>query len=91
MITTHARENILGRLKGIVSEHDVFEMVQASEHFTSGKHYVNVRDLGSVKWTDDSIGDVLVCIIQDGNVKTAMLSFASQRWDDGKYWRVQRE
>ena len=90
MITIHARENIFGRLNGIVTEHDVFEMVQASDHFTQGKHYVNVRNLGSVEWTEDSIGDTLVCIIQDGNVKTAMLSFASQRWDDGQYWRVNR-
>jgi hypothetical protein len=90
MITIHTRERIFGRLKDIVTEHDVFEMVQASEHFTSGKHYVNVRNLNAVHWTDDSIGDTIVCVIQDGNVKTAMLSFASQRWEDGEYWRVNR-
>ena len=88
MITTHTRERIHGRLKGIVTEQDVREMDRASVHFTKGKHYVNVRTLGSVQWTDDSVGDTVVCIIQDGNVKTAMLSFASQRWDDGKYWRL---
>lgn len=90
MITLHARDQIWGRLEGIVTDQDVREMVQASEHFTIGKHYVNVRNLGSVHWTNDSIGDTLVCIVQDGNVKTAMLSFASQRWDDGEYWRVSR-
>ena len=88
MITLHARDQIYGRLEGIVTELDVGEMLRASQHFTSGKHYVNVRNLGSVHWTDDSIGDTLVCIIQNGNVKTAMLSFASQRWTDGRYWRL---
>ena len=88
MITLHAQGQIHIRLKGIVTVRDVLEMQKASQHFTSGKHYVNVRNLGSVHWTDDSVGDTLVCIIQDGNVKTAMLSFASQRWADGKYWRL---
>lgn len=88
MITIHARDQIQGRLKGIVTEFDVLEMVRASQHFTKGKHYVNVRTLDAIAWTDDSVGDTLVCIILDGSVKTAMLSFASQRWDDGKYWRL---
>ena len=88
MITTHTREKIHGRLKGIVTERDVHEMLKASKHFRKGKHYVAVRRLEHVHWTDDSIGDTLVCIIHNGNVKTAMLSFASQRWDDGKYWRL---
>ena len=91
MITTHTRERIEYRLDGIVTDADVLEMDKASEHFGTGKHYVNVRDLGRVRWTDDSIGDTLVCIVCEGKVVTAMLSFASQRWDDGKYWRVQRE
>ena len=88
MITTHAREQIFDRLDGIVNVQDVKNMLDASEHFTQGKHYVNVRNLGCVTWTDDSVGDTLVCIVNDGNVVTAMLSFSTQRWSDGKYWRL---
>ena len=88
MITIHARDQIGDRLEGIVTDQDIREMLKASEHFTNGKHYVNVRNLGSVHWTNDSIGDTLVCIVNNGNVVTAMLSFASQRWSDGKYWRL---
>ena len=78
----------MGRLKDIVTVQDVKHMDEASEHFKTGKHYVNVRDLGKVQWTDDSIGDTLVCILFEGKVVTAMLSFSSQRWSDGKFWRL---
>jgi hypothetical protein len=88
MISTHTRERIYVRLKDIVTEDDVQWFIHASHHFTEGKHYVRVRDLGRVIWTDDSIGDTLVCVIINGVVVTAMLSFASQRWEDGKFWRL---
>jgi hypothetical protein len=88
MISTHTRNRIHERLNGIVTEQDVHEFLKAAGTFTSGKHYVNVRSLGSTHWTDDSIGDCIVCVIIHGVVVTAMLSFASQRWDDGKYWRL---
>jgi hypothetical protein len=90
MITTHTRERIWRRLKGIVNEHDVYEMTQASEHFTSGKHYVKVRSLSRIHYLDDSVGDTLACIVHDGNVITAMLCLDTQTWHDGKTWRVDR-
>ena len=88
MISIHTRERIWGRLEGIVTEHDCEEMERASNHFTKGKHYVRIRSFRSVQWVDDSIGDCLVCVIINGVVVTAMLSFESQRWDDGEYWRL---
>jgi hypothetical protein len=90
MITLHARENIFDRLSGIVTEHDVFEMIQASENFSNGKHYVKVRSLGSMHYLDDSVGDTLACIVNDGNVITAMLCMSSMTWHDGKTWRLNR-
>jgi hypothetical protein len=88
MITAHTRERIWNRLDGIVTESDAREFLRAAKHFTSGKHYIQVRQFGHVLWTDDSIGDCLVCVIIDGVVVTAMLSFVTQRWDDGEYWRL---
>ena len=88
MITTHARFRVYDRLQGIVTELDVLDMDFYSKHLTKGKWYVQVRALNRTHWTDDSVGDTIVCIIQDGNVKTAMLSFASQEWDDGRNWRL---
>ena len=88
MITTHTRDRIHGRLSGIVTDLDVKDMDYLSGHLLKGKHYIAIRDLGKVRWTEDSIGDTLVCIVYEGKVVTAMLSFASQRWDDGRYWSV---
>ena len=88
MISIHTRERIWGRLEGIVTEADCLEFEKASEYFVKGKHYVQIRKFGRVLWTNDSIGDCLVCVIIDGVVVTAMLSFVTQRWDDGEYWRL---
>ena len=85
MITTHTRDRITRRLKGIATDLDVKDMDYLSEQYPKGKWYFAIRDLGRVQWTDDSIGDTLVCIVYEGKVVTAMLSFSSQRWDDGEY------
>jgi hypothetical protein len=88
MITYHTRERLSNRLKDIATREDWQAMIEASDHFTQGKHYVKVRNLGSTHYLDDSVGDTLVCIILDGEVKTAMLSFSSQTWHDGETWRL---
>ena len=88
MITPHARFRVYDRLRGIVTERDVIEMLKASDHFTEGKHYVKVRSLGKMHYLDDSVGDTLACIILDGQVKTAMLCLSSMTWHDGETWRL---
>jgi hypothetical protein len=90
MIDMHTLERLNRRLRGIVNEDDVSEMVKACSHFPEGKHYVKIRDLGSTRYLDDSVGDTLACILHNGQVKTAMLCFSSQTWEDGKTWRLQR-
>lgn len=90
MIDTHTLERLNVRLHGIVTQDDVSEMVLACAQFPTGKHYVKIRHLGRTMYLDDSIGDTLACILYDGQVKTAMLCYSSQTWDDGKTWRLQR-
>jgi hypothetical protein len=88
MMNSHTRKRIYNRLDGIVTDADIHEMFKASKHFTSGKHYVKIRNLGTTWYLDDSVGDTLACIVFDGLVVTAMLCFASQTWDDGKTWSL---
>ena len=88
MISLHTHKRLMNRLKDIVTRDDFDEMEKASKHFVSGKHYVKVRNLGTTRYLDDSVGDTLACIILDGEVKTAMLCFSSQTWHDGETWRL---
>lgn len=90
MINKHTYERIYGRLDGIVTGDDITAMLDAAKHFTSGKHYVKIRELGEIVYLDDSVGDTLACILYDGKVTTAMLCFSSQKWHDGKTWRLMK-
>jgi hypothetical protein len=90
MITTHAKDRITRRLSGIVTQDDISSMTLASVRFPNGKHYVKLRGLGRTYYREDSVGDTLCVILYDGEVKTAMLCYSSQTWDDGKTWRLER-
>lgn len=90
MIDMHTLTRLNRRLQGIVTHDDVTEMIRACNEFPEGKHYVKIRNLGSTRYLEDSVGDTLACILHNGQVKTAMLCFSTQTWGDGKTWRLQR-
>lgn len=86
MITFHAKDRITTRLNGIITTNDVRLMGLASETWTTGKHYVTVRYLTEIVRLEDSVGNSIVAVIEDGNVKTAMLRKTTQRrYTDGQH------
>lgn len=87
MITSHAHKRIRNRLSGIVTSKDIQIMDNASKKWRNGKHYIAIRKLTGYVGIDGSYGDVLMAIVKDGCVITAMLRGSDQlmSWTDGQY------
>ena len=85
MITWHARDQIVTRLGGIVTQMDVCRMNSAAIAFPEGKSYVIIRHLPVPEYRRGTSGDCLVAVVENGDVTTAMLSWNEQpnRWADG--------
>lgn len=86
MIIDHAKEQISTRLGGIVTQLDVARMNSAAIAFPTGKNYVVIRYLLLPEYRPGTSGDMLIAVVEDGDVTTAMLSWSKQpgkRWADG--------
>lgn len=85
MITQHAATRITRRLQGIITRQDVKHVSSIADKLNSRKHYIRIKQLDAVHNIRGSKGDCVTVIIEDNNVVTAMLSFNSQRWNDGTF------
>ena len=84
MITLHARQRIENRLRGIVSKAEIAHIESVARTLGNGKYYVRVKQFATPVYLDDSRGDCVTFIVNNGNVVTGMLSFRTQTWKDGK-------
>jgi hypothetical protein len=82
----HALDRINGRLKETGFSCSAGHLKKLAGKRTRGKHYIRIAQL--TKWvmtSDGSAGEVVTAIVQDGRVKTVMLSEIMQRWNDGTF------
>lgn len=85
MITEHATDRLNGRLSDIDAKLDRKHLNMLCKRFKRGKHYIRVLDLNGWKMSGSSYGEHVTIVIQNGNVKTCMLSDRMQRWNDGTF------
>lgn len=85
MITTHARTRIETRLDGIITTQDIHHIDRISQELETGKFYIRIKEMRQIMSINGSHGNCITAIIQDGNVKTVMLSERHQRWNDGTF------
>lgn len=84
MITKHAENRIQARLTGLISTTDIEYIDRLTNRYYQGKFYIRIKQFETAMVRGNSYGNCVTVVINDGNVKTAMLSYDSQTWTDGQ-------